>query len=797
MTDSAKAARWRGPVVLCALAALLPPVCVPSARADEASDALASRGRAVYAEHCGGCHGSEGQGEEGVYEEALFGDKSLTELTRYLETSMPDGSPEDVVGEDAAAAARYIYDAFYSPVAQDRLRPARVEAVRLTERQFRQAVADAVNRRDATPATGAEEGLVATYSIGSRWRSDAKIEDVKIGSIDFAISDAWPGAPVVPMTPEEIAARDEDLAKQRSAKKDGPKPYEADFIGGVRAYETGTHEFIVETTGGFQLYVGDYGTPALDREVKSGDTTRYAVKVPLLEGRVTPLRLEVEDERRPGNFVRLKWRRPHGVEEVIPARALTRERVEPTYALATPLPPDDASTGYPRGNGMSPEWVEAAAQAAVAVGNDLAADPRRWTGVKEDDPERAKKTLDYLLGMAERAWRRPLTGEERATIEAAFDAEDVESSLRLAAIRVFASPRFLLREVNVGEFDGPAAASWVSFLLWDSVPDRKLRQKGEKGQLSSEKNLRQTAWEAVYDPRSKSKLRDFMLRWLRTDHFHEISKNPEVFPEFDERVAADLKTSLDLFLDDVLWGQEPRWSRLLTSREVYLNGRLSRLYGGEVGGDAFEKVDLAGQPRAGLLSHPYIMAGFSYDKTTSPIHRGVFLSKSILGRVLKNPPDAVSPLPPDLHADLSTRERVALQTQSTTCQSCHSMINPLGFALEHFDAIGRVRSQDQAKPVDASGVYLTKAGEEVPFEDVAGLAGWISQSDEAREAFVSHLFHSATGQSVRAFGPEYLPMLVQKFRESGDNVPALLVEIVVTPTLRLAEASENAAVAAK
>ena len=781
-------ARWCGLVFLCAVAA-----CPPAVRADD--EALKARGQAVFAEHCAGCHGDAGEGVEGVYKEMLTGDKSVGELAKYLETSMPDGSPEDVVGEDAEAAARFIYDAFYSIVAQDRLRPARTEAVRLTGRQLRQAVADAVGRRDDRPVDSEERGLTGKFTLGSLWKPQATVEG-PVAAVDFTVSETWPGEGIPPLTAEELADLDADLAKQRSAKKEPPPPYEAEIRGSVRPLETGIHEFIVETTGGFTLSVGDHRKPVLDRAVKSGDETRYTVQVFLLEGRLTPIRLEAEDERRPGNFLRLKWRQPHGVEEVIPARHLVPVTVDPVYALRTRLPPDDASTGYPRGNGMSPEWVEAVSNAAVQIGNDLASEPSLWTGVSEKDDKRADKTRDYILSMAERAWRRPLTDAERAELTAAFDAGDLESSLRLAAIRVFASPNFLLREVNVGGFDGPATASWLSFTLWDSVPTRNLRMAGQKGQLLKEDILRQRAWEAIYDRRTHSKLREFMLRWLRTDHFHEISKNADIFPEFDERVAADLRTSLDLFLDDVLWGQEPRWTQLLTSRDVFLNGRLSGLYGGGVEGEAFQRVSLEEQPRAGLLSHPYIMAGFSYDRTTSPIHRGVFLSKSILGRVLKNPPDAVSPLPPDVHKDLSMREKVALQTQSTTCQSCHSMINPLGFSLEHFDAIGRARWNDDAKPVDASGVYVTKAGEEVPFNNVRELAGWIAQSDEAREAFVAHLYHAMTGQSVRAFGPDYLPMLTRKFRESGDNVQALLVEIVVTSAMQMQSAADSSVAAA-
>ena len=105
------------------------------------------------------------------------------------------------------------------------------------------------------------------------------------------------------------------------------------------------------------------------------------------------------------------------------------------------------------------------------------------------------------------------------------------------------------------------------------------------------------------------------------------------------------------------------------------------------------------------------MATFAYTSTSSPIHRGVFLARNVLGQMLRPPPEAFTPLPAELHPSLTTRERVALQTQPQACQSCHSMINPLGFTLEHFDAVGRYQAKEKDKPIDAAGSYLTRSGE--------------------------------------------------------------------------------------
>ena len=254
-----------------------------------------------------------------------------------------------------------------------------------------------------------------------------------------------------------------------------------------------------------------------------------------------------------------------------------------------------------------------------------------------------------------------------------------------------------------------------------------------------------------------SKLEGFFLQWLKIDQAREIVKDPKRYPEFDEKVVSDLRTSLDLFLDDVLSSEASDYRQLFLAKDVYLNGRLARLYGAKLPADApFQKVSLEQEGRAGLLTHPYLMASFAYTATSSPIHRGVFIARSVLGRVLRPPPEAVAPLAADLHPDLTTRQRVSIQTQPESCRSCHGMINPLGFTLEHFDAVGRYRKEEKGKPIDATGSYETRSGESVRFSGVHDLAAYLTTSGEAHSAFVQQLFHYLVKQPIGAFDPQEL-----------------------------------------
>jgi hypothetical protein len=222
---------------------------------------------------------------------------------------------------------------------------------------------------------------------------------------------------------------------------------------------------------------------------------------------------------------------------------------------------------------------------------------------------------------------------------------------------------------------------------------------------------------------------------------------------------------------------------LLLADRVYLNGRLSTFYGLDLPSDApFTKVALDDGKRAGVLTHPYLLANFAYTSTSSPIHRGVFIARSVLGRSLRPPPEAVSPLAPDLHASLTTRERVTLQTSPNACVTCHGMINPLGFGLENYDAVGRFRLEEKGKPVDVSGQYEPPSGEIHKYRGARELAQLLVASDEPREAFVQQLFHHMVQQPIRAFGPGQLAELKKSFADHHENIRELLVEIVTAST---------------
>jgi hypothetical protein len=177
------------------------------------------------------------------------------------------------------------------------------------------------------------------------------------------------------------------------------------------------------------------------------------------------------------------------------------------------------------------------------------------------------------------------------------------------------------------------------------------------------------------------------------------------------------------------------------------------------------------------------MAAFAYTETSSPIHRGVFLARSVLGQSLRPPPEAFTPLSPDLHPRLTTRERVELQTKSQACQTCHGMINPLGFTLENFDAVGRFRQKEKDRPIDPTGGYQTRTGQVLKFAGVRDLATFLAGSEETHDAFVEQLFHYLVKQPLNAYGPQARTDLRRRFVDNRYSIRKLMVEILAASAL--------------
>jgi hypothetical protein len=727
-------------------------------------------GEQIFMKRCASCHGTKGEGTK-QYAKPLVGNKSVGELARFIRQSMPPGPVRKWAGDDAQKVAAYIHGTFYSPLAQARTRPARVELSRLTVRQYQNAVADLVGSFRTPVRWVDERGLRGEYyKTGRRRERDRVLERVD-PEIRFDFGTAG-------------------LLREQ----DDPYQFAMRWQGSVIAPETGEYEFIVRTEHGAALWVNDLRRPLIDAEVQSGNDTTYSGSIFLLGGRAYPIRLEFSKgvqgvnnlakvkEKPPAKAsLTLEWKPPKRAATVIPRHCLMPVTVPEAFAVTASFPPDDRSVGYERGISVSKAWEEATTEAAIETAGYVARNLSQLAGVADDAADRETRIREFCRQFAERAFRRPLgVGLEQAFVTLQIrQAPDLETAVKRVVLLVLKSPRFLYLDPGSAADDPYDVASRLSFGLWDTLPDEELLKAAAAGELATREQVVRQAERMLQDPRAWSKLREFYVQWLRVDPSPEISKDSKLLPEFDEAVAADLRTSLELFLEDAGWRGAGDYRELLLADSVYLNGRLAKIYGVGLPPDApFQKVRLDPTERAGVLTHPYLMATFAYLQASSPIHRGVLVARSMLGRTLQPPPEAFTPLPIELHPELTTRERVTLQTRPAACKSCHDLINPLGFALERFDTIGRLRGRENGKPIDVTGSYRSREGEVAKFFGARGLARYLAGSEEAHAAFVERLFHHLVKQPAQAFGSETLPELRKSFEKQEFNIRKQMVEIM-------------------
>ncbi|WP_164104128.1 DUF1588 domain-containing protein [Candidatus Laterigemmans baculatus] len=746
-------------------------------------DELLERGEAIYRAQCTSCHGSEGEGTEDAYTSPLVGDLSIGELASVISETMPEDDPEACVADDAAAVAAYIHNAFYSEAAQVRQRAARIGLARLTADQLRQSYADLYARFSGIASVTESRGIKGIYFDGARWKNENKKIERVDPVLDFDFGDAGPGEGI------------------------DPKAFYIHWSGGIKADVTGQYEIIVRSSCSFVMDFGSNDRELINNHVQSGDKTEFRRTVRLTAGRVYPFKIGFTQRERkteqPPARISLSWIPPHGSEQIIPTRNLIDGHAPATFSLQTTLPPDDRSYGYERGIAINRQWDDSTTAAAIefaAIASEELWPEYRRRHKKDSDENRAQ-LRGFLTELVETAFRGPLSDSLRALyIDQQVDAtEDDAEAIKRVLLLSLKSPRFLYPTIDFDRSPSQRAANRLALVLYDSLPsDNWLIQQAKENRLSNEDQIRQAATRMVSDYRVQAKTREMLYQWLNLGHVEEVTKDANLYADFGPELVSDLRASLDAFLDEVVWSEASDYRQFFQADWTFTTDRLAAFYGdtwrpAEAEGPRLRRSVPDSERRMGVLSHPYLMSVLAYHDTTSPIHRGVFLTRHVLGRVIRPPSEAFSPLAPDLHPDLTTRQRVALQTSPDSCQACHTRINGLGFALENFDAVGRYRSSEREQPIDSSGSYITRSGELVEFETPRELADLLATHEDSHRAFVIRTFQHFVKQPPAAYGPETVERLVEKFQQSGFNIRELIVEIaVVAATHPLAPDDQDA-----
>jgi hypothetical protein len=431
---------------------------------------------------------------------------------------------------------------------------------------------------------------------------------------------------------------------------------------------------------------------------------------------------------------------------------------------------------------------------------DSASREKIFTCRPSEAPERGCAT-EIVTSLAERAFRRPVDAADIDALMAFYDAGyqqgGFESGVRDALSAVLASPHFIYRAES-GQSAGTLVltdlelASRLSFFLWSSVPDEELLRLAEESRLGKPRVLAAQVKRMLADERAKSLVDGFAFQWLGLKKLDAIVPDRAQFPQasglLDPRAL--LKEELSLFIDSVL-RSDRSVMELLTADYTFLNERLAMHYGIEsVKGARFRRVTLPDESRHGLLGKGAIQMLTAYPNRTSPVLRGAWVLEHLLGAPPPAPPPQVPTLAENKRGETprTLRERLEQHRENPTCFSCHGIMDPLGFALENFSAVGqfRVADPDTLTPIDASGVLPDGTAVKSPGDLRRALA---ARPEQFVEAFTENLLTFALGRSADYRDMPLVRSIVHEAADEDYRFESLVLGIVSSDAFRKRESA--------
>jgi cytochrome c553 len=415
---------------------------------------------------------------------------------------------------------------------------------------------------------------------------------------------------------------------------------------------------------------------------------------------------------------------------------------------------------------------------------------RRIFSCTTQDDSCARK---ILLSLTRRAYRRSTTEADIQDLlpfyEKGREAAGFDMGIERALERLLVSPQFLFRverePANVASgatfrINDIELASRLSFFLWSSLPDDELLSVAAQGQLHTPAVLERQVRRMLRDDRSRSLVTNFAEQWLFVRDIEAKQPDGLIFPDFDESLRAAMRKETDLFLDSVLRDNNRSVVDLLTANYSFVNERLAKHYGiANVQGSDFRKVTFPpGSPRGGLLGQGSILTLTSYATRTSPVVRGKWVLENLLSAAPPPPPANIPALKTEgaePGKTLTMREAMTTHRANPSCAGCHARMDPIGFAMEHFDAVGRWRDHDNGSDIDASGRFPNGT----TFDGSAGLKKILL---EQKEQFVStiaeKLLMYALGRNLQYYDQPWIRQIVLESAASNYTFAALVSSVV-------------------
>ena len=418
-----------------------------------------------------------------------------------------------------------------------------------------------------------------------------------------------------------------------------------------------------------------------------------------------------------------------------------------------------------------------------------------------DDDERPC-AREIIARLARRAFRRPVTDGDLTHLSALYDtgrAEgDFESGVRTALQAILADPEFMFRfeRTPPGVAAGAShrvsdleLASRLSFFLWSSIPDDTLLTAAEQGRLSDPVELERQVRRMLADPRSETLSTSFASHWLRLQNLRDAHPDVYLFPDWDENLNRSMRRETELFFDSIV-REDRSLLELLTADYTFVDQRLATHYQiPNIVGPRFRRVPVADEHRRGLLGHAGILTLTSVSNRTSPVIRGAWILDVLLGTPPPTPPANVPPLQENETgaAHLSVRERTVAHRANAFCAACHNIIDPIGFALESFDAVGAWRTKDSGFPVDPSGTLYDGTRVDGPLSLRRFL---LDNEDLFLTNFTRNLLMFATG---RVFQPDDMPAVRTIVRDAvrqEHRFSAYVIGVVTSTPFQMRRADE-------
>ncbi|MBC8073256.1 MAG: DUF1592 domain-containing protein [Deltaproteobacteria bacterium] len=443
------------------------------------------------------------------------------------------------------------------------------------------------------------------------------------------------------------------------------------------------------------------------------------------------------------------------------------------------------------------DWIE-----VEAAGGGGATDVRAKLLVCEPVAgEEAACTREILESFVERAWRRPVTTTEIdglvALAESARLGGDTwEDSLRIALKGVMVSTNFLFRVETDPDPEDPTPhplgdyelASRLSYFLWSSMPDDELFAAAKAGSLHEPEEIEAQVLRMLDDPRAEALVANFAGQWLYSRAVDPaIVKDPLHYPGYDATLAESMRTEMELFFATFVT-EDRSLRELLTAKETFVDAQLAAHYGLPAPtGEGFQQVSLEGTPRSGVLTMGGLLMVLSHPDQSSPVKRGKWVLDQLLCEPPPPPPAGVESNPPSVDPNLSVREQLAKHREDPSCAACHNLIDPLGLALENYDAVGAYRTIDGGKPIDAAG----NLPDGTSFADALELAALLAGVDDFAKCTVNKTFTYALGRGVTSSDQPYLDEILVESDADGFTLRDLVLAIATSEPFRMRRGEEG------